>query len=124
MPRVSVYISKLVIPPNGLYGDLKLLIASIPDIVARHLTSADADGKLTSDDVLLRVYEEGKFDHFPEYFEVIIEAQRFLCRATNLDERRKQILLDLCAAAPKHIYPCVWVILHEGSWGESKHFLR
>jgi hypothetical protein len=116
--------------PNRVEGlKLRALSDSLPGIVAKHLTCDDPDGKITSDDIEVKVQEYGQFDVHKKDLDIVIWAGRYPSRQANLGERRQSIEKDvsqilnggtIAFGSPEDIrHGSVWILpIPDTSFGE------
>ena len=97
----------------------------LPGIVASALTSDDLDGHLTPDDVEVDVEPMPNGMRTQYHLHIIIEANEYSDRRSNLDQRRERIINALRAKFGEgwrgHGFRArafVWVRLMPGSFGE------
>ncbi|MCR4275485.1 MAG: hypothetical protein NUV83_01890 [Candidatus Wolfebacteria bacterium] len=119
MPLVQIFTTRSILSAGG-DNSVKPMLTALPKIIAEHLSIPVAGGKLTPNDIIVRVNQRNDHDYFPEHFEVIIEAQEFPERLANLNERAEKIADDLYFLTPRNIYPSVWLTFKKGVFVETR----
>ena len=119
MPLVQVFTTRFILQADG-DNSIKPALKALPKIVAEYLSVPSPDGELTPNDVIVKVNEQGDHDYFPEYFEVVVEAQEFPERLVNLNERAEKIAERLYFLTPQNIFPSVWLTLKKGVFVETR----
>ncbi len=97
---------------------LKELVKSLPLSVALALTCDNPAGKLTAQDVEVWVQDFGPYDINTKDVEIIIWANLYPERQTNLDFKREGILALVRSILPREIKGFVWILLQPASFGE------
>lgn len=108
------------IDPRKLGGaELVKLVEKLPTIVSEALSVPGTAGKLTSDEIEVKVEHFGPLDIHSKDVQIIIWANDYPERKKNLDERREAITERIIE---EFLYPettcSVWVLLALGSYGE------
>jgi len=100
---------------------LTKLARELPDIVASALNTPEhKDGTLTPDDIEVWVQKSGKYDVNTKDLEIIIWANFYPERQTNLEGRKQTIIDDVrtfFADYDRNLSGFVWVLLNPAAFG-------
>lgn len=119
MPLVLVTMNRTRFP--GLTDDILELVGNLLTArVASTLTCDDPGGKLAPKDIVVRFQERSPMDREGEQYalEIVVFANDFPSRRTNLEERCCELQDYLRKALKSHFPGYVWILLSPAAFAE------